>query len=164
MTVLFFRLLRPVSRTGATLAMAFGLVGCVVKTTARTFYLAPLLVVIAPAALGAFSSEQIGTVVLLALRLNEQTAGVALACFGLGAVVSGVLIAQSGYLPRTLGLLSVAGDLGWLTFLSPPLGLRRLPVVALVGLAGGLATPLWLLVKGVDLARWYAIADGRESA
>jgi hypothetical protein len=163
MTVLFFRLLRPVSRTGATLALAFGLVGCVVKVTARTFYLAPLLVVDAPAALAAFSAEQIGTLILLALRLNEQTAGIALVFFGLESVFNGALVARSGFLPRALGLVSIVGGLGWLTFLSPPLGLRLFPIVALIGLGGGLATSLWLLVKGVDESRWRAIAGARAA-
>jgi Domain of unknown function (DUF4386) len=81
--------------------------------------------------------------------LNEQTAGIALVFFGVGAIINGVLIARSGFLPRALGIVSVVGGFGWLTFLWPPLGLRVFPVVALVGLAGGLATSLWLLVKGV---------------
>lgn len=161
MTVLFFRLLRSVSRTGATLAMAFGLVGCVVKITARTFYLAPLLIVNAPSALAAFSADQIGTFVSLALKLNEQTAGIALVFFGLGAVFNGVLVARSGFLPRVLGLVSVAGGLGWLTFLWPPLGLRVFPIVALIGLGGGLATSLWLLVRGVQPTRRLAAIDER---
>lgn len=161
MTVLLFRLLRPVSRTGATVAMAFGLVGCVVKIAARTFYLAPLLIVDSPAAVAAFGADQIGTLVLLALRLNEQTAGIALVFFGLGAVGNGALVARSGFLPRALGLVSVAGGLGWLTFLWPPLGLRVFPFVALVGLGGGLATSFWLLIKGVDEPRWRAINGGR---
>ena len=41
MTVLFYELLKPVSRTASALAAAFGLIGCTIKTLARLFFFAP---------------------------------------------------------------------------------------------------------------------------
>ncbi|HEY8833343.1 MAG TPA: DUF4386 domain-containing protein, partial [Gemmatimonadaceae bacterium] len=42
--VLFYQLLKPVSRTGAMLAAVFELTGCGIKIFSRLFYLVPLLV------------------------------------------------------------------------------------------------------------------------
>jgi len=53
-----------------------------------------------------------------------------------------------------MGVLSVLGGLGWLTFLNQPLGYRLFPYVALVGLLGAAALILWLLVVGVNEQRW----------
>jgi hypothetical protein len=43
MTVLFYELLKPVSKTASIVAAAFGLIGCTIKTLSRLFFFAPLL-------------------------------------------------------------------------------------------------------------------------
>ena len=78
----------------------------------------------------------------------------ALVFFGFYALLTGYLIISSTFLPRILGVLSVVGGLGWLTFLYPPLGYRLFPYVAAFGLLGASALILWLIVKGVDEQRW----------
>lgn len=149
LTVLFYRLLRPASATGAALALAFGVVGCVVKTVARAFYLAPLLLLGPSAAASAFAPGQVAELAVWSFELNALAAGIALVFFGLHAIVLGVVLLRSRLVPRLLGAWSVAGGVGWLTFLHPPLGLRALPLVALVGITGGAALAAWLLVRGV---------------
>ncbi len=155
MTVLFYYLLKPVSRSASLLAAVFSLVGCTIKTLSRLFYFAPLLVLGGNSqALSAFNADQLNALALVFLRVNDQAAGMALAFFGFYGIVKGYLVFKSTFLPRFLGVLTLIGSVGWLTFLSPPLGMRLFPVVAGVGFLGAIATILWLLIAGVNEQRW----------
>jgi hypothetical protein len=158
-TALLFTLLKPVSRPVATLALAFGLVGCTVKIFSRVFYLAPLFI-LNQSVFGAFSAEQLPALSLMLLNVNDRGAGVALAFFGFETVLEGWLILRSTFLPRWLGVMTIIAGVGWLAFLSPTLGYTVFNIVALVALIGSIVTIGWLLVKGVDEERWCAIAIG----
>lgn len=151
---LFYLLLKPVNRSVALLALALGLVGCTIKTLSRLFYVAPLLVLGDAGSLGGFSQAQLQALALLLLKVNDQAAGMALAFFGFSTLLNGGLIFTSGFLPRLLGLLSVLGGIGWLTFLYPPLGNQLFPYIAIFGVVGAAAQILWLLTKGVNAERW----------
>ena len=163
--VLFYQLLKPVSRTGAMLAAAFELTGCGIKIFSRLFYLAPLLVLGGGVSyLSAFSKEQLDSITLLLLRINDNGAAIALAFFGFSTVLQGWLIYKSGFLPRWLGVIAIIGGFGWLTFLSPPLGMRLFMYVAVYALIGLLVTIGWLLTVGVDDQRWRARAAQAASS
>jgi hypothetical protein len=163
--VLFYQLLKPVSRTGAMLAAAFELTGCGIKIFSRLFYFAPLLVLSGSVSyLSAFNKEQLDSISLLLLRINDNGAAIALAFFGFATVVQGWLIYRSGFLPRWLGVIEIIGGFGWLTFLSPPLGMRVFTYVAVYALIGLLATIVWLLTVGVDDQRWRARAAQAKSS
>jgi hypothetical protein len=156
-TVLLFHLLKPVNRPAATIAVAFGLIGCTVKIVARVFYLAPLFM-LKSGAFPALAAGQAETLSLILLRVNDRGAGVAMALFGFEALLEGWLILRSGFLPRWLGVLIMIGAVGWLSFLSPTLGYDLFGYVAPVALVGMVAMIGWLLVKGVDEDRWREMA------
>jgi ABC-type uncharacterized transport system permease subunit len=63
--VLFYRLLKPVNRTVALLALFLEVTGCVFKIVARVFYITPLFVLGRPAALQGFSVQQLQSVALI---------------------------------------------------------------------------------------------------
>jgi len=154
MTGLLYLLLKPVSRSLALLAMFFELAGCVIKTLGRLFYIAPLLVLADNQYLSVFSVEQLQALALLLLKVNDQAAGMALAFFGFSTFLNGYLVFRSNFLPRFLGVISMVGGLGWLTFLYPPLGYELAPYLLLVGIVGGLSQILWFFVKGVNVEQW----------
>lgn len=152
--VLFYQLLKPVSRTGAMLAAAFELTGCGIKIFSRLFYLAPLLVLSSGASLSGFTKEQLDSIALVLFRINNNGAAIALAFFGFSTLLQGWLIYRSGFLPRWLGVIGIIGGLGWLTFLSPPLGMSLFLYLALYSLIGSALMIGWLLTVGVDDQRW----------
>ena len=102
---------------------------------------------------------------LLFLKVNDHGAAIALVFFGFYALLQGYLIIRSTFLPRTLGMLSVLGGVGWLSFLYPPLGYRLFPYIAAFGILGAVSLILWLLVFGLNEQRWkeQASAAGNYS-
>ena len=140
-------------------AAFLGLTGCVIKTFSRVFFIAPLFILGGAHYLSVFSAEQLKALALLFLKVNDRGAGVALVFFGFYAILTGYLIIRSTFLPRILGVLSVIGGFGWLTFLYPPLGGRLFPFIAIFALLGAALLIVWLLVKGVNEQRWKEQAD-----
>lgn len=162
MIVLMYVLLKPVSTSVSLLALSFGLVGCVIKTLSRLFYIVPLLVLGDASYLSVFSGEQLQALALLLLNVNDRGAGMALAFFGFFTLLNGFLIFRSTFLPRVLGILSIIGGLGWLTYLYPPLGYQLFPYIMIIAILGSLSQILWLLIKGVNTDKWKRLAVGSD--
>ena len=154
MTALFYDLLKPSGRSVSLLAAFLGFAGCVIKTFSRVFFIAPLFILGGAHYLSVFSAEQLQALALLFLKVNDHGAAIALVFFGFYALLTGYLIIRSTFLPRILGVLSLLGGLGWLSFLYPPLGYRLFPYIAAFDLLGAAALILWLLVMGVNEQRW----------
>jgi hypothetical protein len=154
MTMLFYELLKPVSRTGSLIAAVIGVVGCGIKAMSRLFYVAPAIVLGGTHYLNTFSAEQLHSIALLFYNVNEMGAAIALVFFGFSTLITGCLIIRATYLPHVLGWIAVVGGIGWLAFLWPPLGYRVFLYVAAVGLLGSLATIVWLIAFGVNEERW----------
>jgi hypothetical protein len=153
-TALFYDLLKPAGRSVSFVAAFLGLAGCIIKTFSRVFFIAPLFILGGAHYLTVFSVEQLQALALLFLKVNDRGAGVALVFFGFYAILTGYLIIRSTFLPRILGVLSVLGGLGWLTFLYQPLGGRLFPFIAIFAILGAASLIFWLLVKGVNEQRW----------
>ncbi|HKG92673.1 MAG TPA: DUF4386 domain-containing protein [Gemmatimonadaceae bacterium] len=153
-TAMFYDLLKPVDRSVARLSAIMGLVASGIKTFARTFYYAPLILLSGASYLSAIEPTQLAALSLLFVKINNQGAAIALVFFGFETVLRGWLIYRSEFLPRFLGVLSMVGGFGWLTYLWPPLGSRAFVYVALFAIAGVILTTGWLFVRGVDDAKW----------
>ena len=153
-SALFYLLLRPVNQRLALVSLCLGLLGCVIKTLGRVFYLTPLFVLRDAHSSSVFTPDQLRALSLIFLQINDHAAAMALGFFGLGELLRGHLIFRSTFLPRALGVMAWIAGAGLMTFLSPTLGYRLFPIVALVGLVGSAATITWLLAFGVDEQRW----------
>lgn len=158
-SAMFYDLLKPVNRGVARITAIVGITGAGIKTVARVFFYAPLILLSGAQWLSALTPAQLETLVLLSLRINSQAAAIALVFFGVETVLRGWLIVRSGFLPRFLGVLSMIGGIGWLTYLWPPLGSAAFMFVALFAIVSVLLTTGWIFVRGVDDAKWHERAS-----
>lgn len=153
-SAMFYDLLKPVDRSLARITAIIGITGAGIKTFARLFYYAPLILLSGAPYLAAIEPAQLATLTYLSIRINAQGAAIALIFFGFETLLRGWLIYRSEFLPRFLGVLSMVGGVGWLTYLWPPLGSKAFTFVALFAIVGVVATSGWLFIRGVDDARW----------
>jgi len=155
MTVLFYELLKPVSKSASLLAATFGLVGCTIKTLSRLFFFAPLLVLGGAHYLSVFDAKQLQALAFLSLRVNYAAETIAVVFFGLNTVMMGYLLFKSTFLPRWLGVLTVVGGLGWIIYLYEPVAHQLESYIVGVGVIGAFVTVVWLLIYGLNEQRWY---------
>ncbi|HEY2944388.1 MAG TPA: DUF4386 family protein [Vicinamibacteria bacterium] len=133
------------------------------KAFSRVFFLVPLLVLDGGVPyLGVFSAAQLQALSLLFLRINDRGAGTATIFYGFSTPLTGYLMLRSAFLPRFLGVLEVVCDLGWLTFLYPPLYRRLFPLIVGLALLGSAVLIFWLLVFGVDEEKWRKQSDAAQ--
>jgi hypothetical protein len=69
-------------------------------------------------------------------------------------VLIGFLIARSAFLPTALGVLVGMTGVGWLAYLVPAIAARTHGHMSDFSFAAEGMFALWLLIKGVDVARW----------
>lgn len=155
-SAMFYDLMKPVNRSVARISAILGLTGSGIKTMARLFYYAPLILLGGASYFSAIQPTQIEALCLVFIKINNQGAAIGLVFFGFEGVLRGWLVFKSGFLPRFLGVLSMICGLGWLTFLWPPLGSQAFIGVALFAIAGTIALTGWLFFRGVDEAKWRA--------
>jgi hypothetical protein len=153
-SLMFYDLLKPVNRSLARITAVIGVTGSGIKTLARLFYYTPLLLLGGATYLSAFEPAQLNALSLTFIRINAVATQIALVFFGFETVLRGWLVYRSEFLPRFLGVLSIIGGVGWLTFLWPPLGSQLFMFVALFAIVGVIATCGWLFIRGVHDAKW----------
>jgi hypothetical protein len=156
--LLFYELFKPVNRTIASLALCAVLVCCAMQALTALLYLAPLLVLQGGSALSAFTPAQVQALAFAFLKVNGQAFNVDLVFFGFWCVLSGYLIFRSTFMPRILGVLLMIDGVGWMLFMLPPLANFLFPVIAVASGLAELPLQLWLIVMGVNSARWKAQA------
>jgi hypothetical protein len=157
--LILYVLLRPVSRHLALLALLFDLVQTSVAVANKLNLLLPLFLLADTEYLKAFTPEQLQALSYVSLRAHSYGFGFALIFFGLACIVVGYLIVQSTYLPRVLGFLMQLAGVCYLVnsfalLLAPSVASRLSPAILLPPFVAESAVALWLLLKGVNLARW----------
>jgi hypothetical protein len=161
-TLLFYDLFKPVNRSLALLAVFFSLVGCAIQAMSYVCYLAPFTLLGGAQYLRVFKVEQLQALVLTLLKLRSQAEQIDLVFFGFFDLLIGCLILRSTFLPRILGVLMALAGLGWMIFLAPPLANYLSHYILPLGFVAELALMVWLLVKGVNVARWQEQASAAD--
>ncbi|HJQ13485.1 MAG TPA: DUF4386 domain-containing protein [Anaerolineales bacterium] len=152
--VLFYELFKPVNPTIARLSAWVSLIGIALQAVSAVFQQAPLSVLGGEAFASAFTAEQLQGLAYLALRIQGQTVNMYLIFFGISILLLGYLIFKSGFVPRLIGLLEMLAGAAYLVLLWPPLASVWHPYYLFFAV-GELVLGIWLLVKGVDSARWH---------
>lgn len=161
LALIFYVLLRPVSRELALLAVFFNLVSIALEAANKLRLVATLFPLGNANYLRVFDPEQLDALAYLSIRLHGHGFGVSLIFFGCVCLVLGYLIFRSGYLPKFLGVLMQIAGLSYLTnsfalILSPALADRLFPTILLPAFVGEASLCLWLLAKGVNVSKWNA--------
>jgi hypothetical protein len=160
-TALMYDLMKPVSRSVSLLATFFSLTGCATQAFACIFEVASLAVLGHEQYLGVFRIDQLQSLAFLSLKLYAHAYGISLVFFGFYNLVIGYLVFKSNFLPRTLGVLMAASCLVGLTFLWPPFATKYFRYILVLDVGEALLV-LWLLVMGVNAARWWEQAEAAD--
>jgi hypothetical protein len=166
LVLILYVLLKPVNRHLSLLAAFFGLVGTALFAFAELFYFAPLLIMGGTGYLQSFGPDQLNALVLLSMKFYGYAGMIFTAYYGMSWIVRAYLIFRSGYLPKFLGVLMAIGGIGFVVrnfalILAPA---YASDVLLMLMFPGGLVLTGWLLVKGVDVAKWNAkLNAGRAS-
>jgi hypothetical protein len=163
--MILYALLRPVDRNVALLAAFMRLACDVILAISSLSHFAALRLLGDADYLQTFRPDQLHTLALLAMKLHGDGYAISLVFFGFACLALGYLIFRSSYLPRTLGVLLAIAGAGYLInsfahFLNPALAARLFDAVFIPIFVAELSLALWLLVKGVDTAKWEARASG----
>ena len=154
-----YLLLKPVSKQVVLLALLFNLVSLAVEAISKLFLIVVVPTLGSPDYLKAFEPQQLQVLANLALRSHDVAFNIALIFFGFTCVVNGYLIFKSGYLPKFVGVLMQIAGLSYLTACFAALFASAFadlitPFILLPPLIGESSFCLWLLIKGVNVAKW----------
>ena len=154
-----YLLLRPVSKQLVLLALLLNLVSLAVEAISKLFLIVVVPTLGSPDYLKAFEPQQLQVLANLALRSHDVAFNIALIFFGFTCVVNGYLILKSRYLPSFVGILMQIAGLSYLTacfaaLFAPAFADLITPAILLPPLIGESSFCLWLLIKGVNIAKW----------
>jgi hypothetical protein len=162
LALIVYVLLRPVSNTLALLTAFFNLISIAVEAVMRLTLFGVLLASSHALYLKAFTPNQLHTLAYLGLRLYDYGFGLSLTFFACFLLIVGYLIFRSGFFPRTIGVLLILASLAYFInsftlFLAPAYAAVIFPILILAFI-GEASFCLWLLVMGVNVAKWEAAA------
>jgi hypothetical protein len=153
-----FELLKVVNPRPALLALVFIITETTIEAVNLLNYIEPLITFTLPEYRRAFQAKEPQALARGPIRMFGYAFSVSLTFFGVFCALIGFLIIRSKFFPAILGLLMiVAGLTYWINnfglFLALPI-----PYIQLVALIAKLFLALWLLVVGVNDAKWRARA------
>ena len=153
--LILYRLLKPVSKTIASLMVIFYLVCVPISMLNELNHFAVLLLSSGAGYLTAFKADQLNALVMFFLDLRKYGTSIP-QVLSLWVLFLGYLVFKSGFLPTILGVFLMLGGLCYtvlaiLFFLFPNLDLT---IFGLFAIIGEMIFYLWLLIKGVNVEEW----------
>lgn len=150
-----FVILRPIQRELALLGVFLRLIGTASFLMCEIVFFMAARIVGGADYLNTFSSGQLATLALLAVKVSTFGQTVSGLFYGAGSAVFGYLIARSTFLPRWLGVLLLISGLAFVihTILSV-LGIGAGSILVAPMVIAWLLLTGWLLAKGVDADKW----------
>jgi hypothetical protein len=145
--LVLYKLLRPVNENVGRLMVIFLFLGIPIAMLNEVNAAAALLVI--------QGTEPVYELMALFLEMHEYGIQIAGIFWGLWLFPMGYLVYKSSYIPKLIGVLLMIGGFGYLldstlAILFPELGVT----VSQFTFIGEIALPLWLLIKGVNVAQW----------
>ncbi len=148
------------------LAAFFNLVSIALEAGSKLHLLAALFPLGKADCLKAFEPEQLHALAYLSIKSHEYGFGVSLIFFGFFCLVLGYLVFRSGFLPKVLGVLMQIAGVSYLTncfalILAPTFADRIFPAALVPAFTGEASLCLWLIAKGVNVAKWRLQASAK---
>ena len=157
--LIIYIILKPVNKHLALLNLLFNLVQTAVLVANKLNLIAALFLLEHSDYLKPIEPHQLYTQAYLSIKLHEYGFGVGLIFFGFVCLLEGYLIFKSGFLPKFIGVLMQLAGLCYLTnslalLLAPKVAGMLFPMIILPCFVAELSFCLWLIVKGVNTAKW----------
>lgn len=164
LSIILYVLFKPVNRTISLLAVVSRLIMTAVHGINLLNYIFVLYIINE----SAFDAEQSNALVSMFLDAHSYGFTIGIAFLVIHVFALGMLIYQSNYIPRVLGILFLIAGVG---YLFDTVGLLFVEsytttpdVIAMSIAMAEIAFPLWLLVKGVNLDQWQQNTHGLETS
>jgi hypothetical protein len=160
----YYLLFRRVNKNLAMLSVLFGLIQTAVLVANKMNLMMPLFFLGNEDYLKAFTPQQLQALALVAIKAHGYGFGIGLIFFGFECLIDGYLIFKSGFLPKILGIMLTIAGVSYLInsfalILFPALADYLFQVLMLPIFIAELSMALWLLVKGVNVDKWKALAS-----
>jgi len=161
LTLILYRLLAPAGRFMVLLALVLDLTQNTVNAVNAWAQFAPLTLLGGSPDLSAIPAGELAALARLALKWHDVGFDIGLTFFGFALVIYGAVIFRSRFLPSWLGLLYALAGVCYLInsfagLLAPDLPI--FPYILYPCLLGEGALALWLLIVGLDEAKWREAA------
>lgn len=154
LALVLYLLLNAVNKNQAMLMVLFTSISVAILCVNMLNLIAPLLLLSNVGTLTTAEANQLHILVNFFLQMHDYGYVIGNIFFGLWLIPLGILIIQSGYFPKVLGVLLIIACFGYLIdffvyFLFPDYGPLIHPIAMLPAFVAELAFCLWLLIKGV---------------
>lgn len=153
LVVLLYKILKPVNEGVAKIMLLLVMVGVPIAMLNELNHGAVLLIM----------GMENGSVEMVSLFLDLHAYGIQVVgvFWGLWLFPFGYLVFKSGFLPKLIGVLLMVGCFGYVAdafiyILNPNFGISFAEFL----FVGELVIALWLLIKGVDAAKWAKLNRG----